>query len=188
MKIGITGGIGSGKTYVANFLKKKRFPVYSCDDRARIIMKEDESIKAELIKLIGEDAYLEDGNLNKPVIAKYLYETKEHQEQIGALVHPRVRTDFEMWCNFQDSEVVFMESAILYESGLADAVDKVLYVFASDEVRVRRIIQRDKITRNEAHARIKAQMPEAVKMKLADYCIINNGNNNILKQLQNIQI
>ena len=188
MKIGITGGIGSGKTYVANFLKKKGFPVYSCDDRARIIMKEDETIKAELIQLIGEDAYLEDGNLNKPVIANFLYANKENQEKIGALVHPRVRNDFEMWCNFQDSEVVFMESAILYESGLSDAVDKVLYVFAADDVRIKRIIHRDKITRNEAYARIKAQMPEAVKMKLSDYCIINNGNNNILKQLQNIQI
>lgn len=187
MKIGITGGIGSGKTYVSNFLRKQGFPVYSCDDRAKIIMKEDETVKAGLIELVGEEAYLEDGELNKPVIAKYLYESRENQEKIGALVHPRVKSDFEMWCHFQDSEVMFMESAILFESGLSETVDKILYVFATDEVRIRRIIQRDKVTRNEAHARIKAQMPEAVKLKLADYCIINNGNNNIMKQLQNIQ-
>lgn len=188
MKIGITGGIGSGKTYVATFLKKKGFPVYSCDDRAKILMKEDAEIKAELIKLVGEEAYLEDGNLNKPVIAKYLYESKENQEKIGQLINPRIKQDFTMWCNFQDSEVLFLESAILFESGLADAVDKVIYVFAADDVRIKRIIHRDKITRMEAYNRMKAQMPEAVKMKLSDYCIINNGNNNILKQLQNIEI
>ena len=188
MKIGITGGIGSGKTYVATFLKKKGFPVYSCDDRARILMKEDAEIKAEIIKLIGEEAYLEDGNLNKPVIANYLYACKENQEAIGQLINPRIRQDFQMWCNFQDSEVMFMECAILFEAGLADAVDKIIYVFASDEVRINRIIHRDKITRGEAYNRMRAQMPEAVKMKLSDYCIINNGNNNILKQLQNIEI
>jgi len=188
MKIGITGGIGSGKTYVSNYLKRQGFPVYNCDDRAKIIMKDDENVKAEIIKLIGENAYLEDGNLNKPVIREFLYASKENQEKIGALVHPQVKDDFLMWCNFQDSEVMFMESAILYESGLADVVDKVIYVFASDEVRMHRIIHRDKITRNEAYDRIRAQMPEAVKLKLADYCIINNGTNNIHKQLQNIQI
>ena len=83
---------------------------------------------------------------------------------------------------------MFMECAILFEAGLADSVDKIIYVFASDEVRINRIIHRDKLTRGEAYVRMKAQMPEAVKMKLSDYCIINNVNNNILKQLQNIEI
>lgn len=188
MKIGITGGIGSGKTYVSNLLKKQGFPVYNCDERAKLLMKDDAAVKAGVIELIGPDAFTETGDLNKKVISDFLYASKENQEKIGALVHPRVRRDFEMWCNFQDNEVMFMECAILFESGMADAVDKVLYVFASDEVRMRRLIQRDKITRTDAYIRMKAQMPEPVKMKLADFCIINNGNNNILKQLQNIQL
>lgn len=188
MKIAITGGMGCGKTYVSTILKKQGFPVYNCDERAKRLMKEDETIKAEIIKMIGEDAYTETGDLNKTVISEYLYSDKQHQEQINALVHPRVRNDFIMWCNFQDTDVMFMESALLYEAGFEDLVDKVIYVYASDEVRIHRIIKRDRLNRTEAYQRMKAQMPEAEKMKRADYCVINNGNNNVMKQLHNIQI
>lgn len=183
--------MGCGKTYVANILKKQGFPVYSCDDRAKLIMKDDPEVKAALTELIGNDAYTEQGELNKSVISTYLYDNKENREKIDAIVHPKVKADFIMWNQLQDSDVVFMESAILYESGFADMVDKVLYVYASDDVRIHRIIKRDKLNRMEVTRRIKAQMPEAVKMKLSDFCIINNNNtgySNILKQLQNIQI
>ncbi len=191
MIIGITGGMGCGKTYVSNILKKQGFPVYSCDDRAKMIMKDDPDVKAALIELVGNDAYTDQGELNKSVISTYLYDNKDNREKINAIVHPKVKSDFLMWSQLQDSDVIFMESAILFESGFADMVDKVLYVYASDDVRIHRIIKRDKMNRMEVTRRIKAQMPEAVKMKLSDFCIINNGNSgysNILKQLQNIQI
>lgn len=188
MIIGITGGMGCGKTYVSNILRKQGFPVYSCDDRARSLMKDDAEVKAALVELVGADAYTGNGELNKPVIAAFLYANKENREKINALVHPKVRLDFQMWCRLQDADVIFMECAILYESGFDQLVDKVLYVYASDDVRIHRIIHRDKLNRMEVTRRIKTQTPEAVKMRLADFCIINNGNNNILKQLQNIKI
>lgn len=188
MIIGITGGIGCGKTYVSNILRRQGFLVYSCDDRAKMIMKEDEAVKSALIELIGTDAYNEDSELNKSVIGAFIFANQENREKINAIVHPKVKADFQMWYNIQESDVVFMESAILYEVGFTDIVDKVLYVYASEEVRIRRIIKRDKLNRMEVTKRIKAQLSEAVKMKLADFCVINNGNNNILKQLQNIQI
>ena len=148
--------MGCGKTYVSTILKKQGFPVYNCDDRARRLMKEDETIKAAIIELIGENAYTETGELNKPVIAEYLYSDEENRKKINELVHPRVRNDFNMWSNFQDSDVMFMECALL--------------------------------NRTVAYQRMKTQMPEAEKMKRADFCVINNGNNNVLKQLHNIQI
>lgn len=188
MKIGITGGMGCGKTYICSILRKQGFPVYNCDDRAKRLMKEDEDIKSALIELVGPELYTEDGEINKPVMAAFIYACKENREKVNALVHPRVRSDFNMWCNFQDSEVMFMESALLYESGFETEVDKVIYIYAADEVRIHRIIKRDKINRTEAYIRMKSQLPEAVKMKRADYCIINNGTNNILKQLQSIKI
>ncbi len=180
--------MGCGKTYVSTILKKQGFPVYNCDDRARRLMKEDETIKAAIIELIGENAYTETGELNKPVIAEYLYSDEENRKKINELVHPRVRNDFNMWSNFQDSDVMFMECALLYESGFEDLVDKVIYIYAADEVRIHRIIKRDGLNRTVAYQRMKTQMPEAEKMKRADFCVINNGNNNVLKQLHNIQI
>ena len=188
MIIGITGGMGCGKTYISNVLRKQGFPVYSCDDRARRLMVDDADIKAGLIELVGENAFTDKGELNKPVIAEFLYANKENQEKINALVHPKVKADFQMWSKLQDADVIFMECAILYESGFDQLVDKVLYVYASDDVRIHRIIHRDKLNRMEVTRRVKTQIPEAVKMRLADFCIINNGNNNILKQLQSIQI
>lgn len=188
MKIGITGGMGCGKTYVCNLLRKQGFPVYSCDERAKRLMKEDEAIKAAIVQVVGEDAYTEDGELNKPVLTAFLYSSKENQDKINAIVHPRIRSDFNMWCNFQDSDVMFMECAILYEAGLETAVDKVIYIYASDEVRMRRVIRRDKINRTEAYNRMQMQLPEEEKLKRADYCVLNNGSNNILKQLHNIEI
>ena len=188
MKIGITGGMGCGKTYVSTILKKQGFPVYNCDDRARRLMKEDETIKSAVVELIGENAYTETGDLDKAVISQFIYSDEENRKKLNAIVHPRVKSDFLMWCNFQDSDVMFMECALLYESAIDDVVDKVLYVYASDEVRIHRIIKRDRINRTEAYLRMKSQMPEAEKMKRADFCIINNGNNNVLRQLHNIQI
>jgi dephospho-CoA kinase len=128
---------------------------------------------------VGEDAYLEDGNLNKPVLSKFLYESKENQEKIGALVHPRVRSDFEMWCNFQDSEVVFMESAILYESGFDRECDYVVAVIAPKTLRIARTMARDNRSEEEVKQRIKAQMSNCQLLHRVHYVVENNGKQTI---------
>ncbi len=188
MKIGVTGGIGSGKSHVCSILRKQGYPVYNCDDRAKQLMVETPSVKSALTELIGSEAYTEEGELNKEVIAAFLYANEENRAKVDAIVHPCVKNDFRNWAAVQASDFVFMECALLFESGFNDEVDKVLYIYAREDVRIARVIRRDKITREEAYKRLKAQMPEVVKMKLADFCIINNGNNNIVKQLQEVQI
>lgn len=188
MIIGITGGIGSGKSYVCRILRQQGFPVYFCDDHARDLMMEDVELKSSIIQLVGEDAYFADGTINKKTIADFLYENAENQAKLNALIHPKVKNDFKHWAAIQIADYVFVESAILFESGFNEMVDKTILVYSREEIRVARVVRRDRITRLEALRRMKMQMPEAEKMKLADYVIINNGNDNINKQLENIQI
>lgn len=187
MKIGITGGIGSGKTCVCDIIKKQGFPVYNCDNRAKQLMVENEDIKEQIINLIGPDAYTEEGKLNKTVVSQYLFSDKEHQDKLNAIVHPVVMKEFSEWADEQFSNLIFIESAILFEAGFRDMVDKVIEVYAAEEIRIIRTIKRDHITREQVKAIMNAQLNETVKMKLADYCIINNGNIDILQQLKQIK-
>lgn len=186
IKIGITGGIGSGKSYIADLIKKQGLPVFNCDDAAKYIMANDDEIKARLKELIGEEIYTDGGNLNKQMMSDFIYLNEDNRKKINEIVHPAVREQYMRWLSVQYTSVVFMESAILFESGFSDLVDKVIHVFASDEVRLHRLIKRDGLTRMQAYERMQAQMSEAVKMKFADYCILNNGNMNVAKQLGHI--
>ncbi len=186
IKIGITGGIGSGKSYIADLIKKQGLPVFNCDDAAKYIMANDDEIKAKLKELIGEEIYTDGGNLNKQMMSDFIYLNEDNRKKINEIVHPAVREQYMRWLSVQYTSVVFMESAILFESGFSDLVDKVIHVFASDEVRLHRLIKRDGLTRMQAYERMQAQMSEAVKMKFADYCILNNGNMNVAKQLGHI--
>lgn len=186
IKIGITGGIGSGKSYIADLIKKQGLPVFNCDDAAKYIMAHDDEIKAKLKELIGEEIYTDGGNLNKQMMSDFIYLNEDNRKKINEIVHPAVREQYMRWLSVQYTSVVFMESAILFESGFSDLVDKVIHVFASDEVRLHRLIKRDGLTRMQAYERMQAQMSEAVKMKFADYCILNNGNMNVAKQLGHI--
>ncbi|MCQ2132624.1 MAG: dephospho-CoA kinase [Bacteroidaceae bacterium] len=186
IKIGITGGIGSGKSYIADLIKKQGLPVFNCDDAAKYIMANDDEIKAKLKELIGEEIYTDGGNLNKQMMSDFIYLNEDNRKKINEIVHPAVREQYMRWLSVQYTSVVFMESAILFESGFSDLVDKVIHVFASDEVRLHRLIKRDGLTRMQAYERMQAQMSEAVKMKFADYCILNNGNMDVAKQLGHI--
>ena len=182
----VTGGIGSGKSYIADLIKKQGLPVFNCDDAAKYIMANDDEIKAKLKELIGEEIYTDGGNLNKQMMSDFIYLNEDNRKKINEIVHPAVREQYMRWLSVQYTSVVFMESAILFESGFSDLVDKVIHVFASDEVRLHRLIKRDGLTRMQAYERMQAQMSEAVKMKFADYCILNNGNMNVAKQLGHI--
>ena len=186
VRIGITGGIGSDKSYIADLIKKQGLPVFNCDDAAKFIMINEDEIKSKLKELVGEAVYNEDGSLNKDVMADFVFSSEENRQKVNDIVHPAVREQYMRWLSVQYTPVVFMESAILFESGFTDLVDRVIHVFASDEVRLHRLIKRDGLTRMQAYDRIKSQMSEAVKMKLADYCILNNGNMSLSKQLGRI--
>ena len=181
--IAITGGIGSGKSYVSVLLQAAGIPVYNTDNEAKRLMLSDEGIRQDLIALLGEGVYT-DGTLNKPMLASYLFAGPENAARINAIVHPRVKADFRRWMEEQEGqEIVGLECAILFEAGFEDAVDAVVTVYAPESLRVERAMKRDGATEAQIRARIAAQMDEEEKCRLSDYIIYNDGSISLENQL-----
>ena len=180
MKIGITGGIGSGKSYICQQLKERGFQVYDCDAAAKRLIHTSPEIKRKLTNLVGTDAYI-DGKLNKAAIAQFLLRSEASAKAIDNIVHPAVFQDFE------ESGMQWMESAIMYESGIYRLVDKVIVVTAPQEVRIQRVMLRDHISRNEVLQWMQRQWPQEEIVKRADYEIINDGIADINTQIDNLQ-
>ena len=173
MKIGITGGIGSGKSYVCKKLEARGIQVYDCDSAAKRLIRTSPEIHERLTALIGPEAYDSKGNLNKGAVAKFLLASEENAKAIDAIVHPAVFRDFE------ESGLQWMESAILYESGAYRLVDKSIVVTAPEEVRIQRVMQRDGISRE------KVLEWDEVRQR-ADFEIVNDGIADIDKQIDEI--
>ncbi len=168
MKIGITGGIGSGKSYICQRLKTRGIEVYDCDSAAKRLIRTSESIRRQLTQLIGEDTYIGD-SLNKVAVARFLLASESNAQAIDHIVHPAVFQDF------MDSGMQWMESAILYESGINKLVDRVIVVTASLEIRIQRVMQRDGITRENVEQWMQRQWSQEEVRKRADYEIVNDG-------------
>ena len=179
MKIGITGGIGSGKSYVCKRLAKQGIEVYDCDAAAKRLIRTSPIIYQELTALIGPDTYI-DGKLNKAAVAQYLLQSEENAKAIDAIVHPAVFKDFE------ESGMEWMESAILYESGIYRLVDKIIVVTAPDEVRIQRVMRRDHISREKVLQWMSRQWAQDEVRKRADYEIVNDGKADIDEQIEKI--
>lgn len=188
MRIGITGGIGSGKTYVCERLTKAGFPVYSCDVEAKRLMVENRSIIESLKKLVGDDVYDSDGNLCKERMARFIFSDKDNAAKVNSIVHPVVKADFIEWASLQKSDKVFMESAILFEAGFEDAVDCVVDVYAPSEVRLARAVRRDSSTSEAVSKRMASQMDDDEKRRLADYCITNDGVEDVDAQIEKLMV
>ena len=183
IRIGLTGGIGSGKSVVSRLLEVMGIPVYISDIEARRLMVSDEGIRRKLTLLLGEEVYI-GGNLNKPLLASYLFGSAEHAAQVNAIVHPRVKDDFRLWCSARSERpLVGMESAILLEAGFREEVDKVVMVYAPLDVRIQRIVSRDASSRELIEQRIRHQMDDEEKRKMADYVIVNDGNSPLISQV-----
>ena len=172
--IGLTGGIGSGKTTVAKLLEEKGFPVYYSDDEAKNIVNKDSVLKEKIIELLGTEAY-SNGVYNRKYVAEKVFNNSELLEQLNHLIHPAVKIDFERWMNSQKSEFVFKETALLFELKLHLQCYKSLLITADDNLRIKRTMDRDDKTYREVEAIIQKQMPEKDKIKLADYIIYNNS-------------
>lgn len=171
--LGITGGIGSGKSYISSLLREKMdVSVYDCDAEAKRLICEDYTVRQKLSELVGVNIY-EDGKLQKQMLADFLFASQENAQMMNSVVHPAVKKDFQQWVRQQHDEVVAMESAILYESGFDGTVDKVLFVSAPLELRIQRVMHRDGCTRQQVEARINMQQSEAQRGK-ADYVIEND--------------
>ena len=187
VKLGITGGIGSGKSYVSGVLSGHfHIPVYNTDLEARRLMVESDVIRRGLVALLGESVYFSDGSLNKAVVSSYLFASPRHAAHIDALVHPVVRDDFQCWVRRQSAPCVAMECAILFESGFDRLVDRILLVRASEEVCLARAMRRDKASASQIKARMRMQMSDAERCARAHYVVNNDGDMDLLSSLEKI--
>lgn len=180
--VGITGGIGSGKSVVSRILAAMGYPVYDADQRARALMDRSPRIRTQLQTLFGPQAY--DGQtLNRPYLAARIFSDETARSRVNAIVHPEVRADFKRWAQNSSSPVVFMESAILYESGFDDTVDQVWVVAAPETLRRQRVAARDGWTPDQIHQRMASQMDETQKCRRADVVIHNDDRRALLPQI-----
>jgi len=184
--IGITGGIGSGKSYVSNLLRLNfDIPVYDCDAEAKRLTSADEEIRRKLIQLVGPEVF--DGQeLVRKRLADYLFSDPEHASRVNAIIHPAVLEDFGQWSMVNGQcPMVALESAILFESGFNKYVDYVLFVDAPEEIRLKRAMQRDNSSEEKIKARMQMQQPE-LHRKQADFIIDNSiaGDTRLLEQLK----
>lgn len=180
MKTGITGGIGTGKSYICRKLNERGIEVYDCDAAAKRLIRTSPVIRQQLTQLIGPDTYTADGQLNKAAVAQFLLESESHAQAIDAIVHPAVFRDFE------ESGMQWMESAILYESGISRLVDRVIVVTAPEETRIQRVMQRDGISREKVLQWMQRQLPQEEVRQRADYEIVNDGKADIDEQIERI--
>ena len=183
LKLAITGNMGSGKSVVSRMLEIMGIPVYDCDSRAKALMQHDALLVKALKRMFGDECYNSDGSLNRPWLAAQIFTDKENVARVNALVHPRVKEDFLLWAESAGSDIVAVESAILYESGMAETVDKVLLVWADKETAVQRVMRRGGLAREQVLSRLQNQMPVDELLLLSDYAIRNDGESAVLPQL-----
>ena len=185
MVLGITGGIGSGKSVVCRVFSILGAPVFSADDEARIIMETDPGIMNEVEKAAGEKVY-ENGVLNRKKLAALIFNDREKLTAVNRIVHPAVFDRFRRWKENNNAPLVIFESAILFESGADKLADRVLNVYAPAEIRTERVMERNSLSEQEVVERIRNQWSDEQRSELSDYIINNSGNELILPSILRI--
>lgn len=180
IKLAVVGGIGSGKSVVSRMLDIMGVPVYDCDSRAKELMVQNPRIINELKRMFGEECYDADGGLNRKYLASCIFVDERNTKRVNALVHPVVKADFGSWAQEQDAPVVAVETALLYESGMADVVDKTLLVWTDKETAITRTMSRSGMSRTQVLNRMAKQMSTDDLLLLTDYAIYNGGSNAIM--------
>ncbi|MEJ1222150.1 dephospho-CoA kinase [Sediminicola sp. 1XM1-17] len=183
--IGLTGGIGSGKSTVAKMFEAMGVPVYNSDKEAKLLMNTSENIKDGIISIFGGEAY-QKGILNREYIAKKVFTDKNLLSQLNAIVHPAVKEHFHSWVKDQDHPYVVQEAAIIFENGMQDRYDATVLVTAPKEVRINRVMARDKVEEQDVLSRMDNQWDEAAKMALATYVIHNIDLEDTKRKVQEI--
>ncbi|MBO6078137.1 MAG: dephospho-CoA kinase [Bacteroidaceae bacterium] len=184
--IGMTGGIGCGKSYVSDKMKIRGIPVYDSDTRAKLITATDPVLKLELTRLVGPTLYCQCGCgvMQKEVLSKFIFGNPENLAKVNAIIHPRVKEDFKLWAaNQKGKDFCILESAILFESGFEKEVDFKVCVDAPLELRIQRCMKRDGVEREAILKRISSQMDQAEKCRLADFVIVNDNVHDLAVQI-----
>jgi dephospho-CoA kinase len=184
-KLGITGGIGSGKTSVCRVFEVLKVPVFSADRVAHEIMDNDARIIKGINSIAGVDLYVK-GNLDRMTLASLIFNDKNLLSEVNALVHPSVFEHFREWVSAQTAQYVIMEAAILFESGASEYVDKIATIVAPEEQRINRIIERNRLSREQIEERMRNQMDDESRIRLSDYVIKNSENEMIIPSILKI--
>jgi len=185
MNIGITGGIGSGKSIVSKVIETMGYLVFNSDAESKQLANEDPFIIDGLVLLFGKEIYL-NGILNKEMLAKIIFSDDAARISVNKLIHPRVRDTFDIFASKQLSGIAFNEAAILFETGANESFDKTVLVTSPKELRVARIMSRDNVSEEDVEARISKQWTDNEKLSLADFVIINDENIPLIVQVEAI--
>ena len=185
-KIGLTGGIGSGKSFVAKQIEVMGYPVYYSDDQSKKICNENSDVREALKTLVGPLVY-HNNELNKDYLRAQLFSNEQLRKKINAIIHPIVRADFNKWAKEQKTNnLIFNEAAILFETGAYKNFDAIILVHAPEEVKIDRLIRRDGSSRSEIKLKMQAQWSDTRKKLLAHHHVLNDGKASITKQLSSI--
>lgn len=186
LKVGITGGIGSGKTTVCKIFELLGIPVFYADQAAKELMQHDEVLKLKLMEKFGTDTYLPDESINRNYLANIVFTDEAQLVALNAIVHPAVFSAFDQWLGKQSAKYVVKEAALLFESGSHQLCDFNVLVQAPEEIRIERVMKRDQITKEQVLGRIAQQMSDEDKSKLADYLLMNDEKELLIPQILNL--
>ena len=184
-KIGLTGGIGVGKTYVSKIFQNLGYPVFNADIQAKNCLIEDKELIHKIKNTFGSTIY-KAGALQKKELANIVFKNIQKLDQLNKLVHPVVKKRFSDWCKKQDASLVIKEAAILFESDSHIGLDAVICISCPEDIRIERVKKRDQISKDEVLNRINKQMPQKQKERLSNYVIVNDGSQLLLPQIVNI--
>ncbi|MFZ4863932.1 dephospho-CoA kinase [Sphingobacterium sp. Mn56C] len=186
LKVGITGGIGSGKSFVSKIFKTMAVPFYDADWEAKQIMVTNASVREALIAHFGPEVYFNDGSLNRRLLSETVFNHADKLRLINSIVHPVVIQEAVAWADKQTAAYSLKEAALLFETGSYKTLDYTILVTAPEELRIQRVIERDTVSREEVINRIQKQLPDAEKIAKADFVIVNDQHSPLLPQIINI--
>ena len=187
LKVGITGGIGSGKTTVCQIFQTLGIKVYNADNRAKWLMNHNIQLKQKIKELLGKDAYHRNGRLNRSYVSSLIFSNKELLLKMNKLVHPAVGKDADEWYqNIENEPYGLYEAALLVENQSFKNFDRLIVVTAPTELRIKRVMKRDKSSRIQVEGRIQNQLPQEEKVKVADFIIDNSGEKSLIRQVYDI--
>ena len=185
--LGITGGMGSGKSLVCKILQLHQIPIYDADIKAKELNDTSPVIKEKLITLFGPDLYSDEGQLNRAMLASYIFNDKENLLKVNKIIHTELAKDFQNWTTaHQHHPIVAIDAAVLLEANFQQYVDKVITVTAPQAIRVERVKQRDNLPEKDIVARMNSQMSEAEKIEKSDFVIINDKKHSLIAQTERI--
>jgi len=183
IKVGITGGIGSGKSTVCKVFRTLGIPIFEADPVAKELMNADPILREKLIHLFGESVYLTNQTIDRKYLSGIVFNNPSLLVQLNTIVHPAVRKSFEDWCQIQQSPYVIHEAAILFESGFYKMMDKTIAVVTDEAERIQRVMKRNTISEEQVRQRIRNQWTDEQRIKLADFVIGNNDKELIIPQI-----